>query len=49
MKLAIEELLDHVLPRAYSPDLYRQECSAVFEHFYEAYTDKGRSIYPTAG
>lgn len=49
VKLAIEELLDRGLPRAYSPDLYRQKCSAVFEHFYEAYTDRSTSIYPTAG
>lgn len=49
VKLAIEDLLDRGLPRAYSPDLYRQKCSAVFEHFYEAYTDRGSSIYPTGG
>ncbi|NKE73304.1 type I restriction endonuclease subunit R [Candidatus Manganitrophus noduliformans] len=45
VKLAIEDLLDRGLPRAYSPDLYRQKCSAVFEHFYEAYTDRGESLY----
>jgi type I restriction enzyme, R subunit len=49
VKLAIEDLLDHGLPRAYSPDLYQQKCSAVFEHFYETYGDRGVSIYPTAG
>ena len=49
VKLAIEDLLDHGLPRAYSPDLYQQKCSAVFEHFYETYGDRGASIYPTAG
>lgn len=45
VKLAIEDLLDHGLPRAYSPDLYQQKCSAVFEHFYETYGDRGVSIY----
>jgi type I restriction enzyme R subunit len=49
VKLAIEDLLDHGLPRAYSPDLYQQKCSAVFEHFYETYGDRGVSIYPAAG
>jgi type I restriction enzyme R subunit len=46
IKLAIEDLLDQGLPRAYTPDLYKQKCSAVFEHFYEAYGDRGASIYP---
>ncbi|MGH7183907.1 MAG: type I restriction enzyme endonuclease domain-containing protein, partial [Nitrospiraceae bacterium] len=49
VKLAIEEMLDQGLPRAYTPDLYQQKCSAVFEHFYEAYGDRGASIYPIAG
>lgn len=48
VKLAIEELLDQGLPRSYTPDLYKEKCSAVFEHFYEAYGDRGASIYPTA-
>jgi type I restriction enzyme R subunit len=45
VKLAIEDMLDQGLPRAYTPDLYKQKCSAVFEHFYEAYGDKGVSLY----
>jgi len=49
VKLAIEELLDQGLPRSYTPDLYKQKCSAVFEHFYEAYGDRGASIYRSAG
>ena len=49
VKLAIEEVLDHGLPRAYSPDLYQQKCSAVFEHFYETYGDRGASLYQSAG
>jgi type I restriction enzyme, R subunit len=35
VKLAIEDLLDTGLPRAYSPELYQSKCSAVFEHVYE--------------
>ncbi len=49
IKLAIEDLLDQGLPRAYTPDLYKQKCSAVFEHFYEAYGDRGSSAYPISG
>ncbi|HRB16944.1 MAG TPA: type I restriction endonuclease subunit R [Nitrospira sp.] len=46
IKLTIEDLLDQGLPRAYTPDLYQQKCSAVFEHVYETYGDRGASIYP---
>ncbi|MGE3979147.1 MAG: type I restriction enzyme endonuclease domain-containing protein [Nitrospira sp.] len=45
VKLAIEDLLDQGLPRAYNPDLYKQKCSAVFEHVYEMYGEKGASPY----
>ncbi len=37
VKLAIEDLLDQGLPRAYTPELYKQKCSAVFEHVFETY------------
>ena len=49
VKLAIEDMLDQGLPRSYTPDLYQQKCSAVFEHFYETYGDRGASLYTTAG
>lgn len=45
VKLAIEDVLDQGLPRAYTPDLYKQKCSAVFEHVYEMYGDRGTSQY----
>ena len=48
VKLAIEDLLDQGLPRSYTPDLYKQKCSAVFEHFYETYGDRGASPYQSA-
>lgn len=38
MRLAIEDTLDTGLPRAYTPDIYRQKCSAIFEHVYERYS-----------
>jgi type I restriction enzyme R subunit len=47
LKLAIEDSLDTGLPTAFSRDLYEQKCSAVFEHFYESYTESGSSIYST--
>lgn len=45
VKLAIEDVLDQGLPRAYTPDIYKQKCSAVFEHVYETYGDRGPSPY----
>jgi type I restriction enzyme, R subunit len=42
---AIKDLLDTGLPRAYSTDIYKQKCSAVFEHFYESYPESGANIY----
>ena len=35
LKLTIEDALDAGLPRTYTPDLYQQKCSAVFEHIYQ--------------
>jgi type I restriction enzyme R subunit len=37
VRLAIEDELDDGLPRAYSPELYEQKCSAVFEHIFETF------------
>ena len=42
---AIKDALDAGLPRAYSTDLYKQKCSAVFEHFYESYPERDANIY----
>lgn len=35
VRLAIEDALDHGLPRSYSPEIYKQKCSALFEHTFE--------------
>jgi type I restriction enzyme R subunit len=48
LKLAIEDVLDTVLPRIYTPELYQQKCSAVFEHVYESYPERDTGIYATA-
>ncbi len=45
LKLAIEDMLDAGLPRAYTPDVYHQKCSAVFEHVYESYPERERNLY----
>jgi type I restriction enzyme, R subunit len=45
LKLAIEDVLETGLPQTYTTDLYKQKCSALFEHFYENYTEKGAGTY----
>jgi type I restriction enzyme R subunit len=45
LKLAIEDTLDSGLPRAYEKALYEQKCAALFEHFYESYTEADASVY----
>ena len=45
LKLAIEDALDSGLPRAYTPEMYRTKCSAVFEHVYESYPERNAGVY----
>lgn len=45
LKLTIEDTLDTGLPRAYTPELYNQKCSAVFEHVYESYPERNTGVY----
>jgi type I restriction enzyme R subunit len=45
LKLTIEDTLDSGLPRAYTPELYQQKCSAVFEHVYESYPERLAGVY----
>jgi type I restriction enzyme R subunit len=39
VRLAIEDALDEGLPSAYTPELYRQKCSALFEHVFETFAN----------
>ena len=48
LKLSIEDVLDKGLPRVYSPEVYKQKCAVVFQHFYENYSDKDASAYAAA-
>jgi type I restriction enzyme R subunit len=45
LKLTIEDTLDTGLPRAYTPELYEQKCSAVFEHVFESYPERNAGVY----
>lgn len=48
LKQAIEDALDAGLPRAYTPELYRLKCWAVFEHVYESYPERNAGVYAKA-
>ncbi len=47
--MAIEDMLDTGLPRTYTPSVYQEKCSALFEHFYEADPDHDVNVYAAAG
>ncbi|HEU5123782.1 MAG TPA: HsdR family type I site-specific deoxyribonuclease, partial [Verrucomicrobiae bacterium] len=49
LKLTIEDVLDTGLPRAYTPEIYQQKCSALFEHVYESYPERDANLYSSAG
>ena len=44
--VTIKDVLNE-LPRAYTKDLYEQKCDTVYQHFYEAYSGQGKSVYGT--
>ena len=48
LQLAIEDVLDTDLPRAYDKPLYEQKCSAVFEHNLEGYPERDAGMYAAA-
>lgn len=48
LKLANEDTLDTGLPRSYTPDLYQQKCSALFEHIFESYPERDTGLYASA-
>jgi type I restriction enzyme R subunit len=48
VRLTIEMMLDAGLPRAYTPELYEQKASDVYQHVYESYYGDGGSVYAQA-
>jgi len=48
VRVTIEKLLDQGLPGAYTPELFEQKTTAIFQHVYDAYYGSGRSVYATA-
>ncbi|MXY84757.1 MAG: type I restriction endonuclease subunit R, partial [Gemmatimonadetes bacterium] len=43
--VTIRQFLDAGLPQSYTPELFTQKTTAVFEHVYDAYYGAGQSIY----
>lgn len=44
----IETILDEMLPRTYTPEIYKQKCDVVYQHVYDSYYGAGKSIYTHA-
>jgi len=47
VRIEIEDSLED-LPRAYTDELFKTKCSALFEHVYESYYGEGGSVYVEA-
>ena len=43
--LTIQTILDKELPRSYIPEIYKEKCDHVYQHFYESYYGAGKSVY----
>jgi type I restriction enzyme R subunit len=48
VRVEVEFMLDRALPNAYTPELFKQKCDAVYQHIFESYFDDGTSVYVTA-
>ncbi len=48
VRVTIEKVLDQRLPRAYTPELFEEKTTAVFQHVYDSYYGAGRSVYALA-
>jgi type I restriction enzyme R subunit len=44
----IRDVLDDNLPDSYSPEIFDQKCSDIYQHVYESYFGAGRSIFGPA-
>jgi type I restriction enzyme R subunit len=49
LKITIEDVLDTGLPRKFTPELYRDKCSKLFEHMYEKYPEREVGVYAPTG
>lgn len=47
VKLTIEETLDR-LPEKFTADIYQKKCDVVYQHVYDSYWGRDRSVYESA-
>ena len=47
--LVIDDVFDTGLSLTYSPNLYQQKCTAVFQHVYESYPERDAGVYAEVG
>jgi type I restriction enzyme R subunit len=45
----IKTILDTGLPERYTPALFEEKCSQIYQHIYDSYYGQGQSIYTKAG
>lgn len=45
VQVTINEILDHGLPHAYTPELFQRKCDSVYHHVFECYYGAGASVY----
>lgn len=43
--LTIQHTLDKELPISYTPEIFKEKCDFVYQHFYDSYYGAGRSVY----
>ncbi len=48
VRVTIEKVLDEGLPRVYTPELFEQKTTAIFQHVYDSYFGAGKSVYGAA-
>jgi type I restriction enzyme R subunit len=41
----IETILDEMLPKSYTPEIYRQKCDTTYQHVYDSYYGDEKSVY----
>jgi len=45
VRIAIETVLDHELPTAFSKELFEAKTEAIYQHIYDSYYGAGKSVY----
>ncbi len=41
-------ILDEMLPKSYTPEVYHEKCTVAYQHVYDSYYGDGKSVYASA-